>query len=108
MNSFRSILALLSIIGLVSAAPQGGAVTNGAACGLDFAGVYKGCAESLAEHPNVLTTCLESNSVDFPGDAECYNEFKTLGLISGACMAGAELFDPSLSSPSPPSPAAPA
>ncbi|KAF8524930.1 hypothetical protein BU17DRAFT_84511 [Hysterangium stoloniferum] len=95
MNTLRSILALLSIIGLVSAAPQGGAVTNGVACGLDFAG----CAASLAEHPNVLTTCLERNSVDFPGDAVCYYQFKALGMISDACMACAELFDPSLSSP---------
>ncbi|KAF8524932.1 hypothetical protein BU17DRAFT_63095 [Hysterangium stoloniferum] len=95
MNSFRSVLALLSIMGLVSAAPQG-AESNGVACFLGF----PGCMQSLANNPSIPVDCQLAGGIDFMEDAECYQAFIAAGLISPACKPCASLFNP----PGPPTP----
>ncbi|KAF8524928.1 hypothetical protein BU17DRAFT_84509 [Hysterangium stoloniferum] len=95
MNSFRSLLALLSIMGLVSAAPQG-AETNGLACFLNL----PGCMQSLADNPSIPADCLLDGGIDFMEDATCGKAFIAAGLVSPACEPCADLFDP-------PAPAAP-
>ncbi|KAF8524929.1 hypothetical protein BU17DRAFT_84510 [Hysterangium stoloniferum] len=95
MNSFRSVLALLSIIGLVSGLPQAGKPSLFPYCLTNT--LYppvKDCYDGIISNPSIANVCFPKGNPDAANNPACFNALEKAGWLDDKCLTCKDVYVP--------------